>query len=65
MEEITQIVLLLMPLLIVELAMRIYVILDILKEERHVLGQKKILWILFCGVVTLGWIVYLTVGRED
>lgn len=65
MDEMMQVILLLLPLIFVELAMRIYAILDILKEERHVLGQKKILWILFCGIVTLGWIVYLSVGRED
>mgnify|MGYP000008810467 CR=1 FL=1 len=65
MEDFGQIVLLLLPLLIVEMAMRVYVILDILKEERRVLGGKKIYWILFCGIIQLGWILYLAVGRED
>lgn len=65
MEDFAQLLLLIVPLLIVELAMRIYVILDILKEERIVLGNKKLLWILFTGLVTLGWVVYLVIGRED
>jgi hypothetical protein len=65
MGEFTQIILLLLPLIFVELGMRIYAILDILKDECHVLGNKKIIWILVSGIVTFGWIIYFAIGRED
>ena len=65
MTELSQILLLLVPLLLVEMGMRIYVILDILKEERRVLWGKKLIWILISGIITLGWAVYLVVGREE
>lgn len=65
MGDTTQIILLLLPLIFVELGMRIYTILDILKDERRVLGNKKIIWILVSGIVTFGWIIYFAIGRED
>jgi hypothetical protein len=65
MGEYTQIILLLLPLVFVELGMRIYTIFDILKEERRVLGNKKIIWVLVSGLITFGWIIYFAIGRED
>jgi len=65
MDEITQVLLLILPLILVELGMRIFAILDILKDERRVLGNKKIIWILVSGVITFGWIVYFAIGREE
>ena len=61
-----QVILLLLPVLILELALLGLAIRDLLKDERHVRGGNKALWalvILFLSLI--GPIVYFAVGRED
>lgn len=68
MEAVTQIqelLPLLIPLIIVELGLRIYAILDLMKEERRVRGNNKIIWVLVIAIVNFGWLIYLLVGRKD
>jgi formate hydrogenlyase subunit 4 len=54
------------PLVIIELALKIYSIVDLYKPERRVRGGNKLIWLLAILLVsTLGWVVYLIVGREE
>jgi len=56
----------LLPLVIIELALKIYSIVDLYKAERRVRGGNKLIWLLAILLVsTLGWLVYLIVGREE
>jgi len=61
-----QILLLVLPILIVEIALIVFALRDLLRPERRVRGDSKLLWgllIVFIGL--LGPIVYLAVGREE
>ena len=61
-----QILLLLVPILILELALLGLAIRDLLKDERHVRGGNKIVWALVIVFISLlGPIVYFALGRED
>ena len=56
----------LIPLILAELALVIFCLVDLLRPERRVRGGNKFLWaviILFIG--TLGPLAYLFWGRED
>ena len=56
----------LVPLVIIELALKIYSIVDLYKPERRVRGGNKLIWLLAILLVsTLGWVAYLIVGREE
>ena len=62
----SQILLLVLPILIVEIALIVVALRDLLRPERRVRGDSKLLWgllIVFIGL--LGPIVYLAVGREE
>jgi len=55
----------LLPLIIVEIALLVYAILDVVKPERIVKGGNKTIWVLIIVFVNfIGPIIYLTVGRE-
>lgn len=61
-----QIVLLLSPVILVELGLLVVALRDLLRPERHVRGDSKLMWgIIIVIVGLLGPILYLTVGRED
>jgi len=61
-----QILLLVLPIAILELALLGLAIRDLLKDERHVRGGNKALWALVIVFISLlGPIVYFTIGRED
>jgi phospholipase D-like protein len=54
------------PLVLIDLAMIVYCIIDLYKPERRVRGGNKLVWLLVILLVsTLGWIVYLLAGREE
>ena len=61
-----QIILLILPIVILELALLGLAIRDLLKEERRVRGGNKAVWALVILFVSLlGPIVYFAIGRED
>lgn len=61
----TTLLLALIPLVLIDLGMVIYSIVDLYKPSRRVRGGNKILWLLVIILVsTLGWIIYLLAGRE-
>jgi hypothetical protein len=64
-EQVSNLLPLLVPIIILELAFRIYAIVDILNEARRVKGENKIIWILVVALVNFGWVVYFLFGREE
>jgi hypothetical protein len=62
----TTLVLALVPLVLIDLGMVVFCIVDLYRPERRVRGGNKIVWLLIILLVsTLGWVAYLLVGRED
>ena len=61
-----QILLLLSPIIVIELGLIVVALHDLLKPERLVRGDSKLMWgifIVFIGL--LGPLLYLTVGRRE
>jgi len=62
----TQILLLVLPIAIIELGLIVFALRDILRPERRVRGDSKLMWgILIVVIGMLGPILYLTVGRRE
>ena len=62
----TAVLLLVLPIVIIELGLLVVALRDLLRPERRVRGESKLMWgliIVFVGM--LGPIVYLTIGREE
>ncbi len=56
----------LVPLVLIDLGMVVYSIVDLYRPDRRVKGGNKLIWLLVILLVsTLGWVVYLLVGREE
>ena len=61
-----QIIALLLPIVVIQLGLMIAALFDLEKDERHVRGGSKLLWVLIVVFVNvIGPIVYFTAGRED
>jgi hypothetical protein len=61
----TGLLLAIIPLVVIDLAMVIYSIVDLFKKDRRVKGGNKLIWLLVILLVsTLGWLAYLLFGRE-
>ncbi len=62
----TGILLALIPLVLIDLGMVIFCIVDLYRPERHVRGGNKLIWLLVIVLVsTFGWLAYLLFGREE
>ena len=62
----TQLLLALLPLVLIDVGVVIYCIIDLYRPERRVRGGNKTIWLLIILVIsTLGWVAYLLAGRED
>lgn len=62
----TQVLLLVLPIAVIELGLIIYALRDLLRPERRVRGDSKLMWgILIVVIGILGPILYLTVGRRE
>lgn len=62
----TTLLLALLPLVLIEVGVVIYCIVDLYKPERRVRGGNKVVWLLIILLIsTFGWLAYLLVGRED
>ena len=62
----TAVLLLVLPIVIIELGLLVVALRDLLRPERRVRGESKLMWgliIVFVGM--LGPIVYLAMGREE
>lgn len=59
-------VLILLPLVVIELGLVVFSLVDLFKPERHVVGNNKLIWVLVIVLVgTIGPIVYLLAGRKQ
>ncbi len=62
----TQILLLLIPIIVIEIVLIIFALRDLLRPERLVRGESKLMWgLLIVFISLLGPILYLTVGRRE
>lgn len=62
----TRLLLALAPLVLIDLGMVVYSIVDLYKPDRRVKGGNKLIWLLVILLVsTIGWLVYLLVGRDE
>jgi hypothetical protein len=58
--------LILLPLVVIELGLVVFSLVDLFKSERRVVGDNKLVWALIIVLVgTIGPIVYLLVGRKQ
>lgn len=65
LEQLTDILPLIIPIILLDLGFRIYAIIDIIQEDRRVKGNNKILWVILIAVINFGWAVYFLVGRDE
>jgi hypothetical protein len=57
--------LILLPLVVIEVGLVVFSLVDLFKPERRVVGDSKLVWALVIVVVgTIGPIVYLLAGRK-
>jgi Phospholipase_D-nuclease N-terminal len=62
----TSLLLILLPLVVIELGLVVFSLVDLLKPERRVIGDNKLVWALIIVLVgTIGPIVYLLAGRKQ
>jgi len=62
----TQIVLLLSPIIVIQIGLILYALRDLLRPERTVRGESKLMWgLIICLISLVGPILYLTVGRRE
>jgi hypothetical protein len=58
--------LILLPLVLIELGLVVFSLVDLFKPERRVIGNSKLVWALVILLVaTIGPIVYLLAGRKQ
>ena len=58
--------LILLPVVVIELGLVVFSLVDLLKPERQVVGNNKLIWALVIVLVgTIGPIVYLLAGRKQ
>jgi len=61
-----QVIALLLPLVVIQLGLIIAALYDLEKEERHVRGGSKLVWVLIIVFINvIGPIVYFMAGRQD
>jgi hypothetical protein len=59
-------VLILLPLVVIEVGLVVFSLVDLFKPERRVTGDNKLVWALIIILVaTIGPIVYLLAGRKQ
>ena len=58
--------LILVPIVVIELGLVVFSLVDLFKPDRHVVGNNKLIWALVIVLVgTIGPIVYLLAGRKQ
>jgi hypothetical protein len=62
----TNLLLILLPLVVIELGLVVFSLVDLFRPERRVVGNNKLIWALIIVLVgTIGPIVYLLAGRKQ
>lgn len=58
--------LILLPIVVIELGLVVFSLVDLFKPERHVVGNNKLIWALVIVLIgTIGPVVYLLAGRKQ
>jgi Phospholipase_D-nuclease N-terminal len=58
--------LIVLPLVVIDLGLTVFSLVDLFKTERQVVGNNKLIWALVIVLVgTIGPIVYLLAGRKQ
>ncbi|AIO18382.1 hypothetical protein KQ51_00497 [Candidatus Izimaplasma bacterium HR1] len=65
LDKIIELLPLLLPVVLIDLGFKIYAIIDIVKEDRRVRWNNKIIWILISVLINFGWIFYFLFGRDE
>lgn len=68
MEQLLELLPILIPLVIFELGMRVYAIVDIVKlEDKQIKTRafQPIVWIILVAVINFAWVFYLIFGKEE
>jgi len=65
LEQLIQLFPLLIPIFLIDFGFKIYAFIDILKEDRRVRWDNKIIWIVISVVINFGWILYFLFGRDE
>jgi Phospholipase_D-nuclease N-terminal len=61
-----QIVALLAPIVLIQLGLMVFALIDLERDERRVRGGNKLVWALVIVFINIiGPIIYFTFGRED
>lgn len=58
----------LIPIILIDLGLRIYAIVDIVSLEKKEIKTRwfsPVVWIIIVAVVSLAWLVYLVAGKEE
>jgi glucose uptake protein GlcU len=59
-------ILLLLPLIVIEIGLLLFALRDLIRPERKVRGDSKLMWgLIICLVSMVGPILYLVVGRDE
>jgi hypothetical protein len=62
----TDILLLLLPILVIQLGLLVVALRDLLQPDRRVRGDNKVVWgVIIVAVNIIGPILYFTVGRDE
>jgi hypothetical protein len=62
----TDILLLLLPILVIQLGLLVVALRDLVQPDRRVRGDNKLVWgVIIVAVNIIGPILYFTVGRDE
>lgn len=64
-EQLIELLPLLLPVLLIDLGFKIYALIDILKQDRRVRWNNKVIWIIVSFVINFGWVFYFLFGRDE
>ena len=65
LDKIIELLPLLLPIVLIDFGFKIYAFIDILKEDRRVRWNNKIIWIAISILINFGWIIYFLFGRDE
>lgn len=65
LERFMEILPLLIPVILIDLGMKVYAFIDIMKEDRRVKGNSKVIWILVSVLINFGWVIYFAFGKDE
>ena len=67
MENLTELLPILIPLLVLELGLRVFAIISILRAKTKgvTLRWDPIIWIIIVAFVNFGWLLFFIIGRKE